>query len=361
MSATRAAWLAVLLATSVGCGGLARWAITPSGPFEAYEPPPAPDYALDSSWAALPGVASAATDVPPGLAPVPDPPADVFFLHPTTYFGRGGWNGPVDGCLSRYIVAHAILAGQASAFNAAGRIFAPRYRQMTLAGFVEPSVRERALDLAYSDVRRAFEHYLRHWDEGRPLILAGHSQGSRLLLRLLADAFADGPLRERLVAAYPAGARVGRTTPVVPVCTDTEQTGCLVAWRTFAEDADVGIGLDETPGEVWDDALVCVNPLTWRDDDVAAPPAANRGSIPIPYVGGPARPEVGLTGARCADGVLRIDPEPTGWRFGLAHPDGNWHAYDYGLFYVNVRDNARRRVDAFVRAREGASDAHPGD
>ena len=77
------------------------------------------------------------------LAEGSDPPADVFFLHPTTYFWRGGWNAPVGGFLTRLITA-VTLDGQASAFEQAGRIFAPRFRQMTLSGFDRAEVRTAA-------------------------------------------------------------------------------------------------------------------------------------------------------------------------------------------------------------------------
>jgi len=358
------ATLGVALVASLGpgCQSLGRWATTPGHPFEATEAPPAPDYADAASWAALPGMKSRANAVPPGGGAADaqaDAPADVFFVHPTTYFGGGHWNAPVggmgllDGGLMRAITG-ATLAGQASAFNGAGRIYAPRYRQMTLSGFAHPDVREQALALAYGDVRRAFEFYLAEYARDRPLILAGHSQGSRHLLRLIDERFREGPLRERLVAAYVVGARVWegpyeRGTAALPVCADADATGCLVTWRTFAEGADPA--LDSNPGEPADGPTRCVNPLSWRVDGQPAPAADNLGSIPLPMLRGPGRPRPGLTGARCGDGVLWIEPI-TGAGFRTAHDRGNWHAYDYAVFYMNVRANAERRVTAWLEAHD---------
>jgi hypothetical protein len=348
--------LALLLAAGgLGCQSLAHWATTPGGAFASEPPPPPPDYAEPSSWAALPWEPSRADAVPPHSDAVDaqaEAGADAFFVHPTTYFWRGHWNAPVGGCLTEAITG-ATLAGQASAFNGAARIYAPRYRQMTLSGFGYPEVREAGLDLAYEDVRRAFLHYVAEWSEERPLILAGHSQGSRLLLRLLDEFFREGPLRRRLVAAYVAGARVWsgvyqRGEAAVPICESAEQTGCLVTWRTFAEGADPS--LDTNPGEPADGETICVNPLSWRHDPVAAPASDNLGSIGLPMLLGPGEPRPGLTGARCSDGVLWIDPISR-WGFHTSHPDGNWHAYDYALFYTNVRENAKRRVEAFLRGR----------
>jgi len=338
---------ALLLLLLPGCATFSQWATTPGTAFGEHAPPPAPDYALPESWAALPEAA--------GKEGVPEQSAlraDVFFLHPTTYFWRGGWNAPVDGFLTQLITS-VTLRGQASAFAEAGRIFAPRFRQMTLAGFEHPDVRQAGLDLAYGDVRRAFEYYLDHFSEGRPLILAGHSQGSRHLLRLLDDFFASGSLRSRLVAAYPVGARVydgpfQRGEAPIPVCSHARETGCLVSWRSFAPGADPA--LDTNPGEPADGQTICVNPLSWREDDRPVPAEANLGSIPIPIFGGTPDPQPGLVGARCAEGVLWIEP-PTGCRYAIAHGDENYHAYDYELFYENVRRNALQRVGAYWEGR----------
>lgn len=335
----RVAVLATALLFGSGCAGLSTWVTTPSGKFDETGAPAPPDYGRRSNWAALPAEA----------APLPSGEADVFFLHPTTYFWRGGWNGPVDGLLTRIITA-TTLEGQASAFGPAGRLFAPRFRQMTLSGFDRPAVRAPALELAYSDVRRAFRHYLTHYDLGRPLILAAHSQGSRHLLRLLDEFFVTPPLRGRLVAAYPVGARIWdgpyeRGEAAIPVCEEPRQTGCLVGWRSFALGADPS--LDHHAGEPSDGRTVCVNPLSWLRDGPKVEAADNLGTIPIPVLGRAAVPKPGLVGAVCREGILWIDP-PHGWQYAIAHEGGNYHAYDYELFYANVRSNALERLDAHL-------------
>jgi hypothetical protein len=336
----------------LGCQGIAHWVTTPSVAFDAAKTPPAPDYGDPGSWAALPGRRSRADALPPGTERAVDPPADAFFVPPTTYFWRRHWNAPADGWLTGLITG-ATLAGQASAFNGVARIYAPRYRQMTLSGFDDPEVRERGLAVAYEDVRRAFRHYLSEWSEGRPLILAGHSQGSRLVLRLLEEFFAEGPLRDRLVAVYVPGTPVGsgpyeRGEATTPICGSREQTSCLVSWRSFAEGADPR--LDENPGELFDGRSVCVNPLSWQHGGEPAPSWTNLGSLPLFSLSGTGRPRPNLTGARCGQGALWITPiSRLGYRTG--HEHGNWHAYDYALFYMNIRENAEQRVRAFLRDR----------
>lgn len=345
--------IALLLVGPLGCASALRLATTPDQPFEELAPPAVPDYSDPESWAAFPGQDSAASEVPPDSGAVDQQAtaaADVFFVHPTTYFGGPGWNAPIDDTITRWVTS-ATLAGQASSFNGAGRIYAPRFRQMTLHGFAHPEVRERGLELAYQDVRRAFQYYLDHSNHGRPILLAGHSQGSRHVMQLLREFFASGPVRRQLVAAYPIGTRITDDPLVpgdtaVPVCQSAQQTGCLVTWRTFSDGADPLASAN--PGESVDGPAVCVNPLTWRQDDRPAPASANLGSVPLVMLGGPDVPQPGRVGARCENGVLRIDP-PAGAGYRLAHDGGDYHAYDYDLFYMNLRDNAKRRVDAFVR------------
>lgn len=332
---------------SVGCSSVTHWMMTPVGPFDAAEAPPAPDYAVAASWAALPGEPTRAESVPPNDGTAVDPSVaavDAFFVHPTTYFWRTHWNAPTTGWLT-HLITGATLAGQASVFNGVARIYAPRYRQVTLGGFSRPDGRKASLELAYGDVRRAFLHYLEAWSEDRPLILAGHSQGSRMVLRLIDEFFHSGPLRERLVAAYVVGMRIWPYFDKgVPVCETPAQTGCLVAWRSIAEGADPTVDLN--PAERVEGEAVCVNPLNWIPGG-SAPASENLGSIPLPMIWGPGDLIPGFTGARCGAGVLWVDP-PSRSGFRLAHDAGNWHAYDYALFYANVRENAGRRVRSFL-------------
>jgi len=139
-----------------------------------------------------------------------------------------------------------------------------------------------------------------------------------------------------------------RGEAAIPICTGPEQTGCLISWCTFAEGAD--------PGAYWvgdegaDGQPVCVNPLSWRCDEIRVDASANRGSIAVPALGGPRTPRPGRAGARCADGLLWVDPDALPGLLRL-HLDGDWHAHDYALFYMNVRENSQRRLDAFLRER----------
>ena len=328
-----------------GCGAIVGWVSTPSIPFQEATPPPPTDYALESSWAALPQESSRAQEVPPGVQPG-DPElthlVDVFYIHPTTYFWRWHWNAPIDGWLSQTITG-VTMAGSASPFNGAGRIYAPRYRQLTLSGFNIPESRTGGLDVAYQDIRNAFEYFLANYNDDRPIILAGHSQGSRLILRLLTEFFGPGVLRDRLIAAYPIGTWVHtdpetKTAYGLPVCEDAAQTGCVISWRTYARGSSSALSLPPKQKKRID---LCVNPLTWQANSTPAPASDNLGSIPLPLFS-QSRPQPDLVGAQCEKGVLYINP-PKGFWYELASRKGNYHAYDVELFFVNVRDNAIER------------------
>ncbi|MGO1071795.1 DUF3089 domain-containing protein [Lysobacter sp. CA199] len=364
-------WLAVLIL--VACGGCARM-LDPKHAFDRTPEPGAPDYRDETAWAALPGKRDDSDATPIGMRNRQrDAPVDVFFIHPTTYFSRKRWNQPLDDEQANRGTEFTLRA-QASAFNDSGRIYAPHYRQMSLSGYLSASDadRDRALDLAYADVRAAFRAYLQQWSKGRPFIIAAHSQGSghglRLVSELMSDLAADPSLRKRLVAAYLIGAAVPAdalrlTIPGVPLCATPQQTGCAVFYNSFEAGEDRperfervrawypgGYRTSEQP------RLLCVNPVTWRADGQTSPLSAHLGAVhaerdrPLP------EPLPGRVTARCDDGLLSVtlpDGEWRQWWFG-----GDQHVNDYQLFYMDLRANAAQRVAAMSH-RGGTSPAAP--
>src|SRR5688500_17031525 len=136
---------------------------------------PAPDYALPKNWSALPDRLDSAD-----LIAIPEwkdmqatAAADVFFLHPTSYTGQRGqtnWNADINDAKVNEDVDAAPIRYQATIFNGAGKVYAPRYRQAHLKSFFTKKNADAklALDLAYADVRDAFKYYLDHYNQGRP-------------------------------------------------------------------------------------------------------------------------------------------------------------------------------------------------
>ena len=309
--------------------------------------PPPPDYALTEHWAALPTKQDQA-DRTPGdelRDRQATAPADVFFVHPTIYRKTNKtsvlWNADVrDEQLNEDVDESAIL-NQASIFNAAGRVFAPRYRQANIRVYYRDGrpVSQRALDTAYTDVLAAFDHYLENWNDGRPIIIASHSQGTTHTKRLLADRFDGQALRHQLVAAYLVGMPVSADAyATIPVCETPTQTGCFVSWRTYRYDFKPRRGYRDTVPNV-----AVVNPLTWRTDEERAPKSRNKGGVLFNYDKGP-QPEM-VWAERRGAGLFTSKPRFFGsflWR------SKNYHIGDYNLFWVNVRENAAARAEAFV-------------
>jgi Protein of unknown function (DUF3089) len=328
--------------------------------------PPAPDYANPDAWAALPGRPSAADVVPPdsNAADLQEGPrADLFFVHPTTYMTAPSKNARYDEPgMTRERLDFHVLSFDAAAFNACCRVFVPRYRQASIASFFAPGPLSLAtFDLAYSDVARAFDYYISHYNGGRPFIVASHSQGSLHAMRLLQDRIIGTPLQRRLVAAYLIGWAIPEDVERagLPVCRSALQSGCVIGWNSvtptqtldFMRDRAV-LWLDGRYRLLADKEIICVNPLTWTKDG-AAPATANLGSLPQPRPGEPMEPPIPeLTGAVCKDGVLHVFLTHEMRHNVGYHPKlGSFHSFDYNLFYMNIRHNAAERVSAFLARR----------
>ncbi|UIJ46456.1 DUF3089 domain-containing protein [Sphingomonas cannabina] len=332
----------------------------PAAPFAQLKPPPPPDYARPSEWAALPTTRDEADATPPGIRAIDQTQAevDVFFIYPTVLMSRDVWNADTrDPELNRRIETTTIRS-QATVFNGCCAIYAPRYRQMTLGGYMKWSDNSvKATELAYSDVARAFRVFLDRYNRGRPFILAGHSQGSRLA-RLLIEREIDGrPVANRLVAAYLLGHWIEADwfshLRSVRACTRAFDTGCVVTWSTFAEGRDgsaqrrtLGIQSKYKPEQL-KRPYVGINPLTWTTDGTVAPKSLNKGSwLPGP---GPALRslDVGLVSARYRDGAVYVSPPGIKSYTDYVIPFGNYHNLDYAMFWMNLRENAQTRVNAF--------------
>ena len=101
----------------------------PKGHFQAPPPRSGPDYAKTESWVAQPGIPDDPSSYVPEGVTISEGPAAVFYVHPTTYLKRDRWNAPPSGDSESDNRVNLFVQSQASAFNAAGKIWAPRYRQ----------------------------------------------------------------------------------------------------------------------------------------------------------------------------------------------------------------------------------------
>ena len=336
-----------------------RAALVPGAEFKAQPAKPVGAYADPAMWAARPDMAGAnpARWVPKGFVAGVAPEAAVFFIHPTSYLERSHWNAPLDDKEANDRAA-LFLRGQASAFNAVGEIWAPRYRQATFGAFLtERKDAEKALDLAYGDVASAFDRFLAEVDPERPIILAGHSQGALHLTRLLREKVAGKPVAQRIVAAYVVGWPVSRATDLAALglaeCVRPDQANCVLSWQSFAEPADPDLVVEnygKTTGfngrSRLGTAMVCTNPVTGARGG-SVPASANLGTLVPSGDLKTAELKPAAVPARCDDrGFLLIGAPPELGPYVL--PGNNYHVYDYGLFWANVRADAARRFAAFT-------------
>lgn len=305
-----------------------------------------PDYSQLQYWAAHPQKHDPSDSVPaPLLADYrPDSTVDIFFLHPTSYTKEGrelGWNADINNAELNAKTDYGSILFQASVFNAAGRVFAPRYRQAHLSAYYPKDAADSAsamaaFELAYQDLKKAFEYYLSHENKGRPIIIAAHSQGSTHAKRLLKEFFDNQTLKNKLVVAYVVGMALDPAMySSIPICSNPNQTGCICAWRTYQT--------DYKPPFVFKENFVSAvtNPLTWDTSAEKASRDLNKGGILLNF--NKAVPRV--ASAQVAGGVLWTEKPHF---FGnILYTTKNYHIGDYNLYYQNIRENVDQRIRAF--------------
>lgn len=344
---------------------LMRSALVPRVAFAAPAPLPTGFYDSAKGWISRPDgrAQDPARWQPPGQTALPAPAkgsgAAVFFIHPTSAFDTGRWNASANDPAAT-AQAERLVRLDASALASAGPVWAPHYRQAVFGAFLtDKPAAQQAFDVAYGDVKTAFGAFLRANPTG-PIILAGHSQGTMLLLRLLHDRVGAQALTGRIVAVYAVGWPISLAHDLpalgLPACHSPAQTGCIVAWQSFAPPADTselestfdhGTGFDGKPRAGSD--MLCTNPLD-GGSAVAAPASTNLGML---FGDGNAATTLlsppGLTGARCEGrGILMIDSP---FKLGTyVLPGNNYHVYDYSLFWANIRADAQRRLAAWQAA-----------
>lgn len=309
-------------------------------------PNPSPDYSNEKNWMALPTRHDVGDTVPPGC-PIPENQAnakvDVFYVNPTVYLVGGPWNASLDDKKVNE-KSEACVKNQATPFNACARVYAPRYRQAVLRAFTgKQPERFAALDTAYSDIKKAFQYYLDHYNQGRPILLAGHSQGGYHVQRLLHDFFEGKPLKEKLVAAYP----IGFPIPVneykdIPVGDSARQTGCFVTWNTVYWGQQTVYAYTRYKG------CACVNPVSWRQNGNTVPYVRHQGGVKFEF----GKVDSALCETQVHDHLLWIRFSRPFEAAAYWHTGTNYHVSDVNLFYMDIRKNAMERVEAYYQPKK---------
>ena len=277
--------------------------------------------------------------------------ADIFFVCPTVYSGeQGKYQMPLDDTSAKESFLGATNM-EKGIYDPYGSFYAPYYRQVGLNVYEMPlEDRETYLELAYADVKAAFLYYLENDNQGRPILLAGFSQGADLCLRLLKDCFADPAVNDLLVACYAIGWRITQEElaayPHLRFAEGKQDTGVIIAFNSEAEDVNDSLLVPAGTKSL------CINPLNWRTDGVPADKAENLGACFTDYSGAIVTEIPQLTGAYIDEtrGTLKVpDVNPEDYPPVLSLFDqGVYHLYDYQFFYRNLQENVGERLAAYL-------------
>ncbi|MFW7380813.1 MAG: DUF3089 domain-containing protein [Oligoflexus sp.] len=325
--------------------------MTPYRSFDSLPQPPAPDYRDLDNWAAIPEK----NELPP--KPEADKPA-VFYLQPTSFRSPFAWNESIVHPESTDRFAW-IRQTQLSIFEDCCELYAPYYRQATLASYwSKEKGGDQARMLAYQDVQQAFAYFRDSLRPGQAFILAGHSQGTDHGIRLIREEIYGTPLMEQLVAAYLIGfllpkAELKAELPELTSCQHAHDTGCLIGFSVFRQGTD---NSDFTSRSEWfsngayrpsnSQEFLCINPLTWRENEELAGSELHLGAL-LDKEDAPA------TSAVCRQHVVYVDDLDEYLEWNL---NGNYHVYDYGIFYENIKQNVSERIAAFRRKQSEKTD-----
>ena len=300
------------------------------------EPGP-PDYSLADHWAALPWKWDPSDSIPAPLrGEKRDTIIDVFFLHPTSLTeGENKGNAAMDDALTNAKTDYTSILYQASVFNQHARIFSPRYRQAHLKNFFSKDTARTRIyfDTAYADLRSAFLYYLKYWNNGRPFILAGHSQGALMAEKLYKEFIEGKPLEQKMIAGYFIGWPIAEDF-VSPdkICQDSLDLNCLCSWRTLKNNF-VPFYLKKGHTNAY-----VTNPLSWTTSNQKIPRSSNMGSLLLNF--NKIYPHT--TDARIDQGLLFVRKPRFPWSF--LYFKRNYHIADINLFYINLRTNIDQRV-----------------
>jgi hypothetical protein len=318
--------------------------------------------------------------------PAQSPSVDCFYVYPTVSTDPGANSDLVAGEDERRVVA-----SQFARFGSVCRTFAPLYRQVTLTALraaMTGKPMEADRGLGYRDVLAAFRHYVQNDNGGRPFVLIGHSQGSRVLQELVQSEIDGKPLQGRMLSAMligfnlevPAGRDVGGAFKSVPLCRSAQQTGCAVSYVSFRQDVPPPeksrFGRSDDPAK----QIACTNPAALAGGETvpldaylgtegagfsaAAPPPWIRGGAKIetPFVKVP-----GLLSGRCVANrsgsylEVTVNVDPADPRTDAIVGDvvaGGAVLKDWGLHLIDVSIAQGNLID-LVRSQAAAGKKRP--
>ncbi len=296
-------------------------------PFSKDTIPLKPNYQNKSNWAVLPSDTLRLE-------------ADVFYIYPTLATNDKDlrWNIPITDSVQNAKIINTAVRFQASAWASSGKMYVPIYRQAHIRSYFKfKKGGGKALTLAYSDVKAAFEFYLKHYNHGRPIILAGHSQGSTHASQLLKDFFDDKSLQKQLVAAYIPGIGFKKDEfKTIKLMTKPEQTGGFLSWNTYKR--------NKLPKSYtkWYKGKATTNPITWD----AAKHTKREDHKGFLYSNG--KLYKNALKIEVIDGMIWITlPKFPHRLFALFKK--SYHVGDINLFWADIQRNSELRVESWLK------------
>ena len=294
----------------------------------------------------------------------PEEPVDLIYLYPSSC------NDPEADTIctidNRSMIegAKRNFSQQAAAFEPVANLFAPYWRQvsaMKLNAMTFEEVDNAEWAEPRTDVYAALDYYFEHLNNGRPFFLAGHSQGSRLSYIVLSEYMKEHPAYySRMIAAYCIGDSLTKTylakNPHVKAAQGEEDLGVVVSWNTEGPENKGRASLVVAPG------AVAINPLNWKTDETPAPADLNLGSfaphllthglhrlhVKADAVLDTERGTVIVTEPRLKKYVITAIPGLE--KFESVFGPASYHGCDYSFFYLNIRENARKRMEVWFAA-----------
>ncbi len=328
-------WAVILVGAAFFCSCKSGYRIQD---FSLATSPSVPDYELDQNWAVLPSKYPESLKLfsPDSIEQLE---ADVFYVYPTVFTDRKDlrWNVELTDQAQRTNVLERAVKYQASAWATAGKLYVPFYRQAHLKSYRHlERGGKAALDLAYEDIRAAFRVYLKKYNDGRPIIIASHSQGTTHMKRIIKEFFDSKPLQDRLVAAYLIGIRTDANEfESIKVMDSPSETGGFVSWNTFKK------GHYPKKDKDWYKGSVTSNPITWDTSKTSAL-KQHKGFLFSNDKLYKQALQVQIT-----DGLVWSTNPKFPWRFFLSFRR-NYHIGDVNLFWLDIRENAELRIKSWL-------------
>jgi len=306
-------------------------------------PPPQPtDYSQAAHWLSLPVVTEK---------------VDIFYLYPTAWTSTDPDNPHV--CAidepSMLIKAPEAFARQATAFETVGNIYAPFYRQDNGSSINRLEV---IAGIPTSDAVAAFDYYIKHFNNNRPFILVGHSQGATILNNLLAGYMKDNPdVYSRMIAAYvighPITAAYLADNPHLKFATGPDDTGVIISYNTQADYFFTQAPPIPTNPVLYGMVGRVINPINWKTDETYADKSESLGSfMPDHSLVLQTMPHYADAQIDIAHGVLVCstaeEPFISDLETLAGFPKGVYHSFDIPLYYYDLRANAQNRVNKYL-------------